>query len=99
MLGIAQEEVHLPFQHVPDGLPIHSRTLHRHRLTSLSFEPVSQTEEIREHRRERLDLFLNSLRGADEQTGHDHLLVNVNPTTALIDDLHRFLPANPYSSQ
>jgi site-specific DNA recombinase len=56
------------------GRRVYARTLHRHRSTSLKFELVSQTEEIREHRTERLDLLLHSFCGEDEQTGHHHLV-------------------------
>jgi hypothetical protein len=98
-LGMAQQQLPLPFEHVPDTLPRDACPLHGHRLTCLTFEPVAQTEQIREHRRERLDLLVNCLRAADEPTGHDHLLVHVHPTIALRDDLHRFLQANLSSSQ
>src|SRR5690242_18212490 len=39
----------------------------------------------------RLDLLLHSFCGDNEETSHDHLLVNINPATAVIHDLHRFL--------
>jgi hypothetical protein len=32
------------------------------------------------------------LGGANEQAGNDHLLVNINPTTTLIHDLHWYSP-------
>ena len=91
MLGVAQQKLHLSFQDVPNTLPIDTCTLHSHGLAALSFEPISQPQEIRHHRAERLDLLLYSLGGNEEETGHDHLLVDINPATAVIQDLHRFL--------
>jgi hypothetical protein len=73
------------------GRRVDTGTLHRHGLAALGFEPISQPEEIGHHRTERLDLLVHSLCGDEEETGHDHLLVNINPATAVIHDLHRFL--------
>jgi hypothetical protein len=57
----------------------------------LSFEPIAEPEEICYHCAERLDLLLHSLFSDEEETGDDHFLVNINPATAVIPDLHRFL--------
>lgn len=88
MLGIAQEKLHLPFEHIPDALPIHAGTLHCYGLAALSFEPIAEPEEIRDHRAKCLGLLLHSLCSDDEETGHDHFLVNINSATAMIHDSH-----------
>ena len=76
------------------GGRVHARRLHGHRLALFGFKPLPEPVEILQHGAEGLDLFLYSLRRAAKQTGHEHLLVNINSTTALIDDLHRFLHEN-----
>jgi hypothetical protein len=73
------------------GGRVDSCTLHRHGLATLSVEPISKPQEIRHHRRECLDLLVHPLVADEEETGDDHLLVNINPATAVIHDLHRFL--------
>lgn len=55
MLGVAEPQFHLPFQHIPDTFPIHPGTLHGYGLAALSFEPLTEPEEIRQHRAEHLD--------------------------------------------
>jgi hypothetical protein len=55
MLGVAQQQFHLPFQHIPDAFPLHPGTFHGHGLAALSFEPLAESEEIRHHRAEHLD--------------------------------------------
>jgi len=46
MLGVTQQKLHLPFQHVPDTLPIDPCALHGYSLAALSLEPISKPEEI-----------------------------------------------------
>ena len=56
------------------GRRVHSRRLHGHRLALLGFEPIPEPVEILQHGAKGLDLFLYSLRRAEKQTGHDHLV-------------------------
>lgn len=53
-------------------------------------KPISKPEEIWYHGTECLNLLLYSLIGDTQQTSDDHLLVNINTTAALIQELHCF---------
>jgi hypothetical protein len=70
------------FQYTP-------RSFHRDRPTLRRFQPVNTGEQVSSHRGKVAKLFvLTASFIDDEQTRHEELFVDINPTTASIQNFH-----------
>ena len=89
MPGVADDEVETPFQHSIDRAPVNAGALHADLRHPKLLQPVPQRLQIVRHRPEGPDLLPRPLAwGADQDAGDDRLLMHVQPTTPLNDDLH-----------
>lgn len=72
------------------GGRVHACTLEGQLLYLEAGEPLFQRQQITSHGREALGLFLHlSIGGSDEDGDHDGLFVDIDPSTAFIEHLHR----------
>jgi len=93
VLRVDHEYLELPVQYVVDRFPIDARTFHRHMRDRLLGKPLRQCFQITRHRAKRARHFdWLAVRPRHNHTGHHGFLVNINPTTAFILDLHRTPP-------
>ena len=90
--GVHQHELEaLLFEDIPDRLPILPGRLHHDVRHGLLFEPAGELFEVRGERGVRADLAASparAVRGA--HAADDLVLSDVEPTAALVDDLHRW---------
>jgi hypothetical protein len=87
--GVADDQLETPFEDGVDRAPVDARALHADLRRPELLQPVPHRLQIARHRPEGLDLLPRPLaRGADQGAGDDRLLMHVQPTTPLNDDLH-----------
>src|SRR6266508_4824928 len=94
MLGVDQQQVESVFEQVIDRLPVHPAALHGHMGAACLQQPVRELQQIVRHSPEASDLFARPpIRPWGDQTRRHDLLVDVQPTAALVHDVHpRRLP-------
>ena len=98
VLGIDQPDFQIGFQQITTGFPLIGRTFHRHMRAASRFEPVQQPQQVDSHRTKRPDLFLDgTLRRQDAEAGHNKLFMDIDATTALIDNVHTLLLLGGFS--
>jgi hypothetical protein len=88
VLGVDQNDLHRAFQDIEDGPPKHSRRFHGHMRDLLSREPIGQRQQPCRGRGEGSHFFANRAAvGTEHHTGHHRLFVDIEPTTARIENL------------
>ncbi len=93
VLGVDHQQFKVSFQEVKNGLPIHPGRFHGDMGTASSGEPVLQEQQVLRDGAKGADLLVALPIGRqDDETSNDQLLVDVESTTAFIDDLHRSPP-------
>src|SRR6266516_85048 len=94
MLSIDNQQLKVTFEHVINGFPEHSRTLHRHMSYSQTPQPVTHLGDLLRHRAERPPLFVSLATNRwSSRTGHHCPLMDVQARTPFIDHLHVFPPS------
>lgn len=87
--GIDEEDLETPLENVPDGLPEHSRGLHRHVRDAGFGHPIRQSKQVRGHRRERPNLGVElAVLPDDPAARNDGLLMDVQTTATPVHYLH-----------
>jgi hypothetical protein len=88
-LASSSDDVSPNWQHW--GRRVHARTLHRHMRTTCRFEPIQTLKQLSRHRAKGPNLCTPLPIGAkNQQTGHNYLLMNINPATAWVYQIHFF---------
>jgi hypothetical protein len=86
--GVGQHQLEVPFEDVPDGLPVHARGFHAHLLDALGIEPVGQGEQARGGRGERAHFLRGRPVPGNAYAGDHGLLGYVQPSAAPLNDIH-----------
>jgi hypothetical protein len=91
--SIDHEQFEGAFQQVINRFPKDPGRLHRHMRAGRGIQPLGQCEQVSRHRAKRPHLLLHRPIRSGRQEASDHqLLMNVQSTTALIQQLHGALP-------
>src|SRR5207237_2268739 len=88
-----EENLELPLEYVPDGLPVDAGGLHRHMRDAPLGQPVREPQKLSRHRVERAHFPVRLALRPLPHTGHDRLLVDVQPATNRIKHIHDPPPA------
>jgi hypothetical protein len=92
VLGVADNDLDVPFQNRVDRLPEHPGALHRDMAHAAFPQPVAQRFKIRRHRAEGPELLAAPpARLADQDAAHHGLLMNIQTGPALMQNVHRHL--------
>src|SRR3972149_10195473 len=92
VLSIGKEQLEIPFQKIPDRLPVDPSALHSHVGYSVGGEPVGELQQVLGHFPEGANLLGGSTQGSrHDKTGPDCLLVDIQATAALVDRFHLIL--------
>src|SRR5262249_25378069 len=93
MLSVNHQQFHLPFQNVVDRLPEHPGALHGYMRAPRRHQPVRQPQQLLCEGGKASYFLMQFAVGVDSpQTRHDKSLVNVDPTAALIKNVHLWPP-------
>src|SRR5260221_1203081 len=93
VLGVHHQQFKVSLQEVKNWLPIHARRFEGDMGTASSGEPVLQEQQFLRGGAKGADLLVPLPIGRqDNETSNDQLLVDVESTTAFIDDLHSSPP-------
>jgi len=93
MLRIGDDEFERVFELIVNGFPVGASAFHCNVRTSRSLQPVTQCDEFLGRRSEAADCFLASMPVlSDKEAGTDPLFVDIQATTARIQDLQNVPP-------
>jgi hypothetical protein len=97
MSGIDQQDSEASLQKVEHGPPVDTGTFHCHMSHLMGLQPIMQNHQVRGHRQESPNLFKNLASFPNQEAGHHGFLVNVQTTTAFVNDFHPSLlsPLSP----
>jgi len=96
MLGVDDEHVELTFQQVIDRPPVDAGAFHHHMRAASLGQPIRQGQQVGCHGSEGSDgLVRLTRRIGNHQASYDRLLVDIQATAALIDDIHQAPPHRP----
>src|SRR4051794_40441243 len=89
MLGINQENGKGGFKEIIDRLPVDASTLEGNMGDLKGSEPIGEVEQVLSHGPKGAGLLAGMGVGTgDKHTGDDRALVNIQATTARVDDIH-----------
>jgi hypothetical protein len=89
MLGIDQNDLELSLQNVPDRFPVDPCGFHCHMGNLVALQPIRYLSQVAGHRLKAAYLLAPLTTGIPQKhTGGDTLLMDVQPTTAGIHDMH-----------
>ena len=95
VLSVGQDQREAVLQQVVDGLPVHAGRFHGHMGDSSLSQPLAQRFDGRRCRLKRAHFAFDlAVHAANDATGHDESLVNIEPRRAGINHLHRALPVS-----
>src|SRR5215471_18606191 len=92
--GIDQQDGEIPFEQIENGLPVHPRTLYGDHRTPLGLEPGTHGQDVTGHGAKGAHLFLAlPLAVAGHQAHFDVLLMDIHPSTDLMQHVHTDSPS------
>ena len=88
VLGINQQQIELPFENVPDRLPVHAGRLHGNVSHFQPVKPASQLLQVVRHRTKTAVLLVGATALTNQHASADTGLVNIQPATPGVEHLH-----------
>src|SRR5260370_28709714 len=89
MPSVCHHQLKMSFKQVIYWSPVYTRCFHSYMCAACRFEPISQLQQGGGGGPKRSDLLAPlAICCYNDQAGDDHLLVNIEPATALVDHFH-----------